>query len=268
MKYFSNILYINQKIMRTEGIKAALIVDYQKAFATKKVKELYVNGWEILAPIINEVVRDVKSKWWIILSSRDIHRSWNISFAQNFKWKVPITESIRNWLQPWPQNFITLTEIKNWTEQNNWLEDTAWFTVYELKAYLSTLENQTMALWPVHCVANTSWAEYQEWLDTSQIDIELIKWYNNAEHPYSAFPWIEIWTTRDMLEVLKEKKVKKIKLTWLAADWCVLKSAIDIVWIWWIIVEFIKKATKAVSPENEIEYLGKMREAWVIIIEG
>lgn len=253
--------------MKTSEKEATIIVDYQKWFADKKVNELYVNGWELIAPYINEVVRDTKSNWWIIIASKDMHRVWNVSFAQNFKWKVSLTEALKVWKQPWSENFITLKEVLNWTEENNWLESTAWFTVAELKAYLYTQENQTMALWPSHCVVNTPWSEYQDWLDTTLIDIEIIKWYKNAEHPYSAFPWIELWTTRWMIDILDEECIKKVKVVWLAADWCAWDTAIDIAKIWRFVVEFIKKATKAVTPSDEVEYLKKMRNVGVVIVE-
>lgn len=248
--------------------EALIVVDYQKWFSDKEVDELYVEWGETIAPIINDVIRETKSKWWIIIATKDMHREWNVSFAQNFIWKFPITESLKKWEEPVPQNFITLEEVQNWTDENNWLNDSSWFTVEELKAYLFSLPEKYIALWPNHCVVNTTWSEYDKGLDTNSIDLEIYKWYKNSEHPYSAAPWIEVWTTRWLIQVLKDEAIKKVKLVWLAEEWCVWDTGKDIFNDLWIDVELIRKATKAVLPENQVEYLKEMRKNWITINEG
>ncbi|MDD2870407.1 MAG: isochorismatase family protein [Candidatus Gracilibacteria bacterium] len=253
--------------MRNKEKEAVIIVDYQKGFADKQVNELYVNGGETLAPIINEVTREVKSKGGIILASKDMHRLGNVSFAQNFKGKVALTDALKAGKTPGPENFITLSEVEHWTEESNGLEDSAGFTVSELKAYLSTQKNYTMALWPAHCVVNTPGSEYQDGLDKSLIDIEIIKGYQNNTHPYSAYPGIELGTKREVIDVLDEEGIIKVKVTGLAADWCAGDTAIDIAKVGRFVVEFIKKASKAVTPADEVEYLMNMRNSGVIIVE-
>lgn len=246
--------------------EALIVIDYQRWFADKSLNELYVEWGEKLAPIINELMAETKSKWWIIIASRDMHREGNISFAQNFVWKEPITE-IPQWKQPDQKNFISLEEIQNWTEEKNWLTPSAGFSVAELKAYSDTLPNKTMIMWPKHCVVNTPWSEYQTWLDTSLIDIEIAKWYKQDEHPYSAAPGIEIWGKQNLEKILESHDVKKVRWVWLAEDYCVKDTLIDTAKSWKFIVELIRKATKAVNPADEVSYLSQLRQAGVKIID-
>jgi nicotinamidase-related amidase len=242
--------------------QATMVVDYQNWFADEETNELYVNGGESIAPIINEIMQETKREWGIVIASKDMHRDWNISFAENFKWKVSITEF-------WPDDpraYITLKEIENWTEENNWLEDTAWFTVEELKVYVEIMWWKVF-MWPKHCWVNTKWNDYYKDLDTDLIDIEVYKWYEQNTHPYTAYPGIEVWTKRDLEQVLVDEKVDSIKVVWLATDWCVKDTAIDLAKAWKFVVELILKATKPVNPATQITALEQMREAWVKIIE-
>ncbi len=246
----------------TTNREATIVVDYQNWFADKKTNELYVQWGETIAPIINQLMRETKSKGWIVIATKDMHRIWNISFANNFIWKKPITEV-------WPNDsraFITLEEVINWTEERNWLNPSAWFTVAELKAYLETCWWSAI-MWPNHCVVNTEWNEYHKNLDTNLIDIEVYKWYENNEHPYSWFPWIEIWTKRNLAEILEKEKIKLVKVVWLASDYCVKDTALDLAKTWKYLVELMKNATKSVSPETEVIALEQMREAGVKVID-
>ncbi len=241
--------------------EAVIVVDYQNWFAQEKTKELYVNWWESIAPIINQTMESVKNNWWIVIASKDMHRNWNISFAQNFKWKISITEV-------WPDNpkaYITSEEIKNWTENNNGLNSSAWFSIVELKYYVEKSWWKVF-MWPKHCVVNSEWSEYYKELNANLIDIEVAKWYTNFEHPYSATPWIEIWNKRTLIQILEEEEVKKIKVVWLATDWCVKDTALDIIKSKQFEVELILKATAWVTPEWTKEAIKIMQENWIKII--
>ena len=242
--------------------EAVMVVDYQNWFAKKETNELYVNWWESIAPIINKIMKSVKNNWWIIVASKDMHRNWNISFAQNFKWKVSITEV-------WPDNpkaYITSEEIKNWTEEKNGLNPSAWFTVLELKEYIDITWWKAF-MWPNHCVVNSEGSEYYKELNTDLIDIEVAKWYTNFEHPYSAVPWIEIWNKRSLIEIFEDEKVDKIKVVWLASDWCVKDTALDLIKSNKFEIELILEATKAVNPTTEASAIKQMKKAGIKIID-
>lgn len=244
-------------------MQAVIVVDYQNDFANPEKWSLYVRWWEKIAPAINQTMREVKSRWWIVLASKELHPAWHISFASNFLWKESITEAFKRWENPGPKNFITKDEIKNWDEKNNWLSPNAWFSLKELKAYIET--NWDQALWPNHCEEWKFWSEYYKDLDTSLIDIEVKKWFKSNSHPYSAFWWYSLDEKLTTLEILKKAWVKILKIVWLATDYCDLATAID----WkenWFDVEFLTWASAWVDPAWTIDALKRMRESWVIIL--
>lgn len=78
--------------------------------------------------------------------------------------------------------------------------------------------------WPPHCVAGTSGADYHPALDTSLIDVHVLK--GQGEPAYSAFEG----TTNDgarLLEVLAAHEVDEIDVVGIATDYCVCASARD-----------------------------------------
>lgn len=89
-------------IMKKEAL---IVVDYQNDFASPEWS-LYVQGWEKLLPFINNIMQEIKSKSWIILTSQDWHHKNHISFASRFQ--VP-EYSILNWERKWPEHCISET---------------------------------------------------------------------------------------------------------------------------------------------------------------
>lgn len=243
---------------------ASVWVDCQKWFWDNKVNELYVQDWEQIVAEVNRVMYETKKDGWINIASKDWHKKWNISFASNFKGKVSITSF---WVNEVPdaRAFLTYDEVKNWTEDNHGMWPNVTFTVEQLKAKLLTLPNRTQIMWPDHCVAKTSWAEFITWIDDSLIDRVVYKWDDDIEHPYSAFPGIEITTKKSISEILDENKVEVIKVTWLATDYCVCDTAIDLANTNKYEVQLILNATRAVADKTKKEALEKMRAAGVII---
>lgn len=63
--------------------EAVIVVDYQNDFGDKN-GSLYVSWGELLAPRINEIMKETKAKWGIIITSQDWHPSNHVSFASNF----------------------------------------------------------------------------------------------------------------------------------------------------------------------------------------
>lgn len=76
----NTLLYLNYIIM--ENREAMIIVDYQNDFAHEK-GSLYVNWGEKLLWYINQVISEVKSRAWIIISTQDWHPINHTSFAVN-----------------------------------------------------------------------------------------------------------------------------------------------------------------------------------------
>lgn len=243
--------------------EAVIVVDYQNDFAKPETWSLYVQGWEKIAPAINQVMKEVKSKWWIVLASKELHPSGHISFASNFIWKKAITESFKAWVSPSSENFITRKEVESWDDKNNWLSKWASFSVKELKAYLEI--NWDQALWPNHCEEWKVWSDYYKDLDSSLIDIEIKKWFKSDSHPYSAFWWYSLDEKQTTLEILKKAWVKILKIVWLATDYCDLATVLDAKNNWFE-VEFITSASAWVDPAGTIEALRRMREVWAKIL--
>ncbi len=244
--------------------EAVIVVDYQNDFANPETGSLYVKWWEKIAPAINEVVRWVKNKWWVVVASRELHPMGHISFASSFWWKESIIEAFKRNESPSEKNFITKKEISTWNEKVNWLSKSASFTVWQLKAYLES--NWDQALWPEHCVDWSFWSKFAKWFDPKVIDIEIKKWFKSDSHPYSAFWWKTLDWLKSTFEVLKDLWVKVVKVVWLATDYCDLATVLD-ARKYGIETEFVLSASAWVDPTWTIEALKQMREAWAKIIE-
>ncbi len=243
--------------------EAVIVVDYQEDFANPEIGTLYVNGWEKIAGAINDVVREVRNKWWLIITSRELHPVGHISFASNFVLKESIVEAFKRGEAPNYRNFITKAQIQNWTNENNGIWVNAEFTLQELKAYLDIVWDQ--ALWPNHCVAGTKWADYYKDFDTSMIDLEIKKGYKADTHPYSAFGWKTMDEKDNLIDVLKKYWINLVKIVWLATDYCDVATVLD-ARNEGIETQFIEKASAWVDKAWTIEALKKMREAWAKII--
>lgn len=237
-------------------IEATIVVDYQNGFNPKTasgVNELPVEWWENLAPVINEIMRETKSKWGLVIATRDWHPQWHMSFASNYK-NREVFDSI------WWED--AMNGIPNKLE----LSPTAEFTQKDLQTEFWAIWSQI--LWPDHCLAGTPWAEYLNQLDTKLIDKHIIKWYDARTEMYSWFFWKE---QRDdntivrLTDILKEAWVWIVKVVWLATDFCVNATAVDALKNGFD-VEVIKRAIAWVDPEQSVKRLEELREAWAKII--
>jgi len=211
---------------------ALIVVDYQDGFIPKVewwTWELWVErGW-FLAPRINELMKETKTAWGLIIGTRDWHPQWHMSFASNYK-NREIFEEI------WWEDAV------NWIPSKLELSQKAEFNLDDLSAEFWATWKQR--LWPDHCVQNTQSAEYFSELDTSLID----------RH---------IWTS--LTEILKQAWVETVKLIWLATDYCVESTAVDAVKNWFkAIIDSSAIRWVAVKPEDTIKYLEALREReWV-----
>ena len=81
--------------------------------------------------------------------------------------------------------------------------------------------------WPIHCVKDTWWADFMDWLDVSKIDHKIYKWISKDVDSYSGFWWIELQTWKSLDEILKEYNIKLLNVVWLATDFCVWATVLD-----------------------------------------
>ncbi|MCK6067482.1 MULTISPECIES: isochorismatase family protein [Microbacterium] len=78
--------------------------------------------------------------------------------------------------------------------------------------------------WPVHCVAGTPGAEYDELLDTSAVTHHVRK--GQGEPAYSLFEGVDS-DGRTAAELLDERGIRDIDVAGIATDYCVRASALD-----------------------------------------
>lgn len=100
--------------------------------------------------------------------------------------------------------------------------------------------------WPVHCVANSSGANYHPNLEVDQIGAHVLK--GQGAHGYSAFEGV----TQEggtLAQLLALKEVSDLDVVGLATDHCVLASALDAKKLG-LNVRVISSLTAGVSPES------------------
>jgi nicotinamidase/pyrazinamidase len=123
-------------------------------------------------------------------------------------------------------------------------------------------------MWPDHCQAFTPGADFYPWFDSTLVDSIVIKWDEECEHPYSAFPGREMNTkSRTLEQIFDEANTKIIQVVWLATDYCVKDTALDLVKTGKYRVEILLQGMRAVSPDTEKAAIELMRKEWIIIVE-
>lgn len=121
--------------------------------------------------------------------------------------------------------------------------------------------------WPEHCVQNSWWAEFLDWLDTESIDNRVLKWFEQDKECYSSFWWIDSKTSESLDEVLKRKWIEVLHILWLATDYCDLATVEDALKKWYKVNAYTKwmKAVNAKSWDWE-KALEKMQELWAKVL--
>ncbi len=78
--------------------------------------------------------------------------------------------------------------------------------------------------WPSHCVAGTSGSEYHAALDTSFVDVHILK--GQGKPAFSAFEGTDAAGV-EFAEILVQHDIEAIDVVGIATDYCVLASALD-----------------------------------------
>jgi nicotinamidase/pyrazinamidase len=90
-----------------------------------------------------------------------------------------------------------------------------------------TLPYGPQVLWPDHCVPGTSGAEFHPALDTRPAALIVRKGHDPAIDSYSALFENDHRTRTGLAGYLRERGLRRLFLTGLATDFCVLYSALD-----------------------------------------
>ena len=124
-------------------------------------------------------------------------------------------------------------------------------------------------LWPVHCVQNTSGADFVPGLDTSRIDRVFLKGTDREIDSYSAFFDNGHRKSTGMGEYLRERGVRDVYICGLATDYCVKFTALDARQLGFN-VHLIEDACRGVnlSPDDSANAIGEIRRAGGQIIRS
>lgn len=237
---------------------ALIVVDVQKGFIPVDEWgswELGVTWGGLIVPAINQIIQEVRSAWWIIIATRDLHPTWHMSFASNYL--------NRNLFEQ-----IGWEDVVNGKENTTILHEKAGFTLGDLQAEFWA-GNGKQVLWPDHCIENTPSADYHEGLNISQIDHHVIKGYDSRTEMYSGFFGKEDRRDSQIIrlsDILKNAGVSFVKVVWVATDYCVHATALDALKNGFN-VEVLSKAIAGVSPSDSIKRLEELRERGVKIVE-
>ncbi len=105
-------------------------------------------------------------------------------------------------------------------------------------------------LWPVHCVRDTTGAEFVPGLSTSSFNAVVEKGVTSEVVSYSAFKDIWGWDSTDLDAKLKEKGITDLYFVGLVTECCVKWSAVDAQNLGYT-VRVVKDAVKSAEPGRE-----------------
>jgi len=186
--------------------EAVIVVDYQNDFANQgwvngftksESGSLYVKGWEKLLPYINNLMKEVKGRSGLVITTQDWHPINHTSFAVNHYIK-PYTQKDKE--MKWP---IHCLQDETWSELLNGLNDSA-IDEQIYKGYDPQKECYSGFWWN-----RLKFGKVNDWLRSSE----------NKK---------KIWEIGDTLkEVLENYNIDTLHIVWLATDYCIKDTAID-----------------------------------------
>lgn len=224
---------------------ALIVVDYENSFIPESewwTWELWVEGWWLLYPAINELIKDTKAQWGIVIGTRDWHPKNHISFASNHPWKQPFIDSLEDGQELWPDHCIAETPGAE---------------------YFNKLDVDKI---DYHII---KWEKYYkdaysgfEWREMIPYDLLPNPWERNEAEMIEK-GW-QISEAKKIATILKGAWVNLVKIVWLATDYCVNATALDALKNGFN-VEVIEKAIAWVDPSQSVKRLEELREKWAII---
>jgi len=215
-------------------------------------------------------VSTFKETWFLLVDPQNdfLNPDWTLYI----KWAEKIEKTIQKLIEIFQQKWAYMIGTQDWHKK-----DTNYFAESQKVDPYTQLEDGTVA-WPRHCVANTFGAEFYGNIKNYKPDLLVRKWQTIEKENYSAFDadpkWVEIlekiWNTYkplswgNLVEVLKNKWIKKLYIAGVATDYCV-NEAVLAARNASFEVEVFKNAIKEVYPENKEEIFAKWKKEGVII---
>ncbi len=121
------------------------------------------------------------------------------------------------------------------------------------------LNGQEQVLWPVHCVQNTTGADFHSELLTAKIEAIFRKGTDPKIDSYSGFYDNAHKKSTGLAGYLKEKGAQELYFCGLAADFCVFYSILDALGEGFS-AYLIEDATRAIDPEKFSEAKKSIQE--------
>jgi len=118
--------------------------------------------------------------------------------------------------------------------------------------------------WPVHCVAGSTGAEYNDGLDQAFIDVHVRK--GQGKPAYSIFEGVTD-DGESVAELLDRRGITAIDVVGIATDYCVLASALDAVRAGRS-VRVLTALVAGVAPESSAAALETLAAAGVQLVAG
>lgn len=134
---------------------------------------------------------------------------------------------------------------------------------------VKTLNGINQVMWPEHCIQGTHGADFHPDLHADAFNIIIRKGTNPDIDSYSAFTENDGVTVTGLRGWLSELGIKKVYITGLATDFCVLYTALDAVKAGFE-TYVIEDACKGVDfPEgNVVKAVSAMKEAGIRVVQA
>jgi nicotinamidase/pyrazinamidase len=131
------------------------------------------------------------------------------------------------------------------------------------------LQGLSQTLWPDHCISGTPGAELHPDLELREVDLILRKGSRSELDSYSAFFENDRRTPTGLAGYLRERGVRSVCLTGLAADVCVYYTAVDAVALGFA-VSLVEDATRGLDspPGSRAGRVAEMRAAGVRVLRA
>lgn len=132
-----------------------------------------------------------------------------------------------------------------------------------------TADHSSFAIWPPHCVQDSSGAEFVEGLDTKRIAHVFLKGADQAIDSYSGFFDNEHLRATGLGDYLKDEGVTQVTIAGLATDYCVKFTALDAVQSGFK-TSVVLDATRGVevSPGDTARAVEEMKNAGVRVVQS
>jgi len=122
-------------------------------------------------------------------------------------------------------SFSTIVATQDWhpSDHSSFSSNNSGTAVYDMK----DIDGITQVMWPDHCVQGTDGADFHKELNTDKFSVVIRKGTQQRLDSYSGFLENDKKTPTGLKGYLTDKGIKKVYVTGLATDYCVLYTAMD-----------------------------------------